>query len=133
MKKFENYKSNLAILVSAKNEDLNNEFILSGIINKFNLQFELGWKVLKELMKYEGLAVANTGSPREIIKAAYTMYDFIDEDKWLQMLKDRNNLAHIYDGEAAKRLVRTILDIYISEFIRLEHSLNTLYGDMDCF
>ena len=133
MKKFENYKSNLAILVSAKNEDLNNEFILSGIINKFNLQFELGWKVLKELMKYEGLAVANTGSPREIIKAAYTMYDFIDEDKWLQMLKDRNNLAHIYDGEAAKRLVRTILDIYISEFIRLEHSLDTLYGDMDCF
>ena len=70
MKKFENYLSNLAVLEKADKEDLENEFILSGVIDKFFLQFELGWKVLKELLRYEGKAVANTGSPREIIKAA---------------------------------------------------------------
>ena len=32
------------------------------------LQFELGWKVLKELLRYEGANQAATGSPREIIK-----------------------------------------------------------------
>ena len=32
MKKFENFKSNLSILSKANNEDLENEFIISGII-----------------------------------------------------------------------------------------------------
>ena len=66
--KIENYCSNLSVLERAKEEDLNNEFIISGIIDKFSIQFELTWKVLKELMRYEGKAVANTGSPREIYR-----------------------------------------------------------------
>ena len=48
MKKFVNYKSNLAVLSRAGEQDLTNEFIIGGIIVKFSLQFELGWKVLKE-------------------------------------------------------------------------------------
>lgn len=41
MKKYENFCSNLTVLASAGKEDLDNEFILSGIINKFSLQFEV--------------------------------------------------------------------------------------------
>ena len=64
MKKFENYCANLYDLEKASDEDLKNEFIISGIIDKFFIQFELGWKVLKELLKYEGKSIANSGSPR---------------------------------------------------------------------
>ena len=71
MKKFDNYVSNLRVLERAGKEDLDNEFIVSGIIDKFSIQFELGWKVLKELLKYEGSKTAVTGSPRGIIKEAY--------------------------------------------------------------
>lgn len=39
----------LNVLEKAENEDLNNEFVISGIIDKFFIQFELSWKVLKEL------------------------------------------------------------------------------------
>lgn len=35
MKKYDNFDSNLSILSRAKNEDLHNEFIISGIIDKF--------------------------------------------------------------------------------------------------
>ncbi|MBQ7681886.1 MAG: nucleotidyltransferase substrate binding protein, partial [Oscillibacter sp.] len=73
MKKFDHFASNLAVLERARAEDLENEFIISGVIEKFYVQFELGWKVLKELLKYEGRAESNSGSPREIIKAAYTV------------------------------------------------------------
>lgn len=55
MKKFENYVRNLEVLCKAKDEDLENEFIIGGIIDKFFIQFELGWKVLKELLKYNGV------------------------------------------------------------------------------
>ena len=68
MKKFDNYRKNLDVLRRSDQQDLNNEFIISGIIDKFSIQFELGWKVLKELLTYEGIDAAKTGSPREIIK-----------------------------------------------------------------
>ena len=130
MKKFENYCLNLKVLAKAKNEDLNNEFIVGGIIDKFFVQFELGWKVLKELIKYEGKSIANYGSPREIIKAAYSIYSFIDEDTWLSMLKARTDMSHISDGNAAGNLVNLILDNYIPEFIKLKDEIKAYYGDI---
>lgn len=130
MKKFDNFISNLEILQKAENEDLKNEFIISGIIDKFFIQFELSWKVLKELLRYEGKSVANSGSPREILKAAYEVYDFIDEDVWLDMLKARNDMTHIYDGDAAKRLVNNILYTYIPEFLKLRENIAEQYKEV---
>ena len=129
MKKFENYSLNLSVLSKAEKEDLENEFIISGIIDKFFIQFELGWKVLKDLMRYEGRSIANTGSPREIIKAAYSVYDFIEEDVWLSMLRARNDMTHIYDGNAAKEMVNKILNEYIPAFIELKNGIKEYYGE----
>lgn len=128
MRKYSRYVSNLNVLLKANKEDLENEFIISGIIDKFFVQFELGWKLLKELMQYEGRSDAASGSPRSIIKAAYTVYDFIDEEIWLAMLQERNNMTHVYDGEAAKRLVNVILMEYIPEFEKLKKELRNTYG-----
>lgn len=130
MKKFENYKSNLAVLSKAYDEDLENEFIISGIIDKFFIQFELSWKVLKELLRYEGKSVAGTGSPREIIKAAYAVYEFIDESVWLDMLQKRNSMTHIYDGNEAKELVEAILNQYIPAFCMLSKEIENMYQDI---
>ncbi len=128
MKKFENYASNLRVLEKANQEVLDNTFIISGIINKFAIQFELGWKVLKKLLSYEGSAASSIGSPRSIIKEAYAIYPFFDGELWLDMLNDRNSMAHIYDGNAAQSLVQRILKEYIPEFAKLEKALIRHYG-----
>ena len=130
MKKFDNYKSNLLVFSKAKDEDLENEFIISGIIDKFYIQFELAWKVLKELLRYEGNRVANTGSPREIIKAAYATYEFIDEEVWLSMLRERNNMTHVYNGEEARELVKKIIDQYIPTFCQLKEAIESQYSEI---
>ncbi len=129
MKKFDYFVSNLAVLSKAEQEDLQNEFIISGIIDKFFIQFELSWKVLKEFLKYEGKGIANTGSPREIVKAAYAVYDFLDEHIWLSMLKARNDMTHIYDGAAAKELVADILNAYIPEFFKMKAEIEHRYPE----
>ncbi len=129
MKKLENYVSHLRVLQQANQEDLDNEFIISGIIDKFSIQFELGWKLMKQLLAYEGSAASATGSPRGIIKEAYAVYPFFDGELWLAMLRDRNSMAYIYDGEAAKALVKRILEEYIPQFVRLENELKQQYGD----
>lgn len=128
MKKFDNYVSNLRVLEQADQEMLDNEFIISGIIDKFSIQFELGWKLLKELLVYEGSRASQSGSPRSIIKEAYAVYPFFDGELWLEMLRARNDMAHIYDGNAARQLVERILKEYIPEFKRLETELGKNYG-----
>lgn len=129
MKKYENYISHLQVLSLADQQPLDNEFIVSGIIDKFSIQFELGWKLLENLLAYEGIAASATGSPRGIIKEAYAAYPFFDGELWLDMLKDRNNTAHIYDGAAAQSLVDRILKEYIPQFVRLDEALREHYGD----
>lgn len=130
MKIYRNYVSNLQVLEKASLEDLSNEFIKSGIRNKFFLQLDLSCKVLKELLQYEGKSIGSTGSPRSIIKAAYSVWDFIDEELWLEMLKARNDLSHMYNEAAARDLVENILNKYIGEFQKLRICLQEQYGEM---
>lgn len=129
MKKLENYISNLKVLSRAPSENLENEFIKGGIIDKFCIQLELGWKLLKVLLSYEGRSEAKTGSPREIIKAAYSVYDFIDGELWLEMLKSRNDTTHIYDSHTADALVGKIISDYIPEFERVRDCILLKYGN----
>lgn len=128
MKKLDHYRANLEVLSTAGQQDLENEFVIGGIIDKFMIQFELGWKVLKELLQYEGRSEARSGSPREILKVAFQVYDFVDEDVWIAMLRDRNNMSHIYDGNAARRLALTIIDAYIPAFQRMEREIVKRYS-----
>lgn len=130
MKKFENYVSALRSLSQAPQQDLGNDFVQSGIIDKFELQFELGWKLFKALLSYEGDPVSASGSPRDVIKTAFQYYDFMEESLWLRMLRDRNDSAHIYDADRTRRLVDSIIADYIPEFVRIEEGLISRYGDM---
>lgn len=127
MKKFDHYSRHLQVLCRAERQDITNEFIVSGIIYKFYIQFELGWKVLKELLRYAGANQDATGSPREIIKTAYAYFDFIEENIWLEMLRDRNDTTHIYNEEAAQKLVEKILHQYIAVFVTLEQHIRERY------
>ena len=128
MKKVDNYRSNLVTLSGAPAQDLSNEFVLGGIINKFNLQFELGWKMLKALLAYEGAVEAASGSPRDIIKAAYRYLGILDEEAWLKMLRDRNDSTRIYDEGRARELVDAVLGTYIPEFQRVLAAVEERYG-----
>ncbi|VWL93817.1 Nucleotidyltransferase substrate binding protein like protein [Collinsella aerofaciens] len=130
MKKYENFVSALVNLEDAPNQDLNNDFVQSGLINKFNLQFELSWKLLKRLLEYEGATLAASGFPRAILKESYRFYDFIDEAAWLDMLRDRNTNVHIYDNKLAQDLIQRILNVYIPAFSQLRDGLMERYGEL---
>ena len=130
LKKYVNFASALDTLRRSDRQDLKNEFVQVGIIVKFSLQLELSCKLMKALLAYEGDRTAATGSPREIIKAAYQYFDWMDEETWLQMLRERNDTAHIYDSELVERLVSSIIERYIPEFELLNNKLLERYGSM---
>ena len=49
---------------------------------------------------------------------------------WLDMLSQRNNMAHIYDGNAAKELASEIIRRFIPAFEKLEKSICERYADL---
>ena len=99
------------------------------IIDKFFIHFELGWKLLKELLREEGRSISASGSPRAIIKEAYLCFDFLAEDVWLDMLHARNDLTHIYNSTRAEEMVREILTRYIPAFDAMEQGLREQNGE----
>lgn len=67
-----------------------------GVIQRFEYTFELAWKVLKDLLFYEGFDVK---SPRDVIRQAFES-EYLNEDDTetaLDALEKRNLLTHTYE------------------------------------
>ncbi len=106
------------------------DFVLSGTIQKFNLTFDISWKVMKDiLVKYYKVLDFATGSPRDTLRAAYSV-GLISDDAWMQMLDMRNELAHDYDGSLAKISFHTIVEEYIPLFEAFSLRVREVISDL---
>lgn len=114
-KYFNRYKSlckSLANLKESRDANIDDKFVLPATVQNYNLTFDLAWKVLKELVTKEfGLTDFAAGSPRETLKSAYSV-GLIKDDRWMDMLRVRNTLAHDYDGQVALRYFEDIVGDY---------------------
>lgn len=117
---------------ASPDQDLENEFVQGGVIDKLSLQFELGLKLLKALLTYEGDTACVTRSPRDIIKAANAHYDFMDEKVWLCMPSDQNNTAHVFDARSVFSFVQMAIQTCVPEFVRQRDGLLARYGNLLC-
>ena len=124
MRHFDNFVKTLEILLKAEKEKaFADEFYRMGVIWQFNLTFEQAWKATKDILQFHGVSNFKMGSPREILKTAYQLNFLHDEEIWLDILKDRNSIVHIYDENAAVELTEKIFGRYISAFVNLRKLL----------
>lgn len=118
--RFNSFCSSLEGLCEAKNRDLTDSFVLSGTVQKFNLTFDISWKVMKDIIvKYHQKTDFALGSPRETLRAAYGV-GLITDDIWMNMLSNRNELAHDYDGTLAENCCEIIVNQYIDVFMQFK-------------
>lgn len=114
-------------LKKSKQANPNEDFVLEGTIMNFNLTFDISWKVMKDiLVKQLGILDFAIGSPRDTLQQAFTNR-LIDDDKWMQMLRIRNQLAHDYDGSLAVKEFEVIVNEYISLFEQFKVSAEKYY------
>lgn len=71
-----------------------------------------------------------TGSPRETLKTAFSL-GIINDEKWLEMLRVRNTLAHDYDGQVAVRYYNDIVGDYYILIETLVRDVEKYYVDCD--
>lgn len=118
--RFENFERSYQLLKRYSNEKIETELERAGIIQFFEVTFELGWKVLKDYLESQGFIVK---SPREAIKQAYQIELINDGHIWLEALGKRNLTTHTYNEELVKELVKEITDVYLNEFTILYEKL----------
>jgi len=93
-----------------------NTIVIDSTITRFKYVFECFWKFLKRYLEMNGELVDNIKIPKQILIKAYE-YKLIDNEViWLNMLKDRNILSHVYNEEEAFRVYYDIVETYYPTF-----------------
>ena len=133
-KYFNRYQSlckSLANLRLSRGQDKDTPFVLPATVQNYNLTFDLSWKVMKELVTHEfGLTDFASGSPRETLKSAFSV-GLINDDRWMDMLRVRNTLAHDYDGQVALRYYDDIVGDYYVLIESLVMDIEKYYKEED--
>ena len=125
-RRFLSFCKSLDALAEARQRDLTDSFVLSGTSAKFSITFDLSWKVMKDiLVQYYAITNFVAGSPREVLKESFQA-NLISDDKWMEMLKVRSELAHDYDGEIVKEHCNEIVENYIDLFYTFEKQVKQL-------
>ena len=118
--RFQNYQASLRILRQACTKSEFSELERAGLIQLFEVTFELGWKSLKDLLEYGGFDLK---SPREVLKQAFASGYLDDGEGWILALDGRNKFAHIYNEGIAKASVIDITGRYLVLLVTLESTL----------
>ena len=128
--RYHTFCKSLENLKKSQMADPHADFVLEGTVLNFSLTFDIAWKVLKDILvkKLEILDFA-IGSPRETLQQAFTN-GLIDDDRWMQMLKTRNYLAHDYDGTFAEKKFQDIIEIYCPLFEKMKQQVKKYYDEM---
>jgi nucleotidyltransferase substrate binding protein (TIGR01987 family) len=93
----------------------------AGLIQFFEMSFELAWKVLKDYLEEEGFRVI---SPRDTVKQAFQAGLVVDGHIWMEALKDRNLTVHTYEEKIAIAVEKRIRDAYVPALAKLFRDLS---------
>ena len=115
--RFENFNKSYVLLEKYSKESNLNELEQAGIIQFFEMTFELAWKVLKDYLEKDGFIVK---SPREAIKQAFQNDLINDGHIWIEALANRNLTTHTYDSDLSNKIVKEIVNKYFPE-IKIMH------------
>ena len=120
--RFETFGKALAQLTKACDREQYSELELAGLVKTFELAFELCWRVLMDMLSFEGF---NVTSPRTVLRASFDM-GLIDErncEILLEALEKRTLPAHVYfiEAEAAEALIK---ESFHPALVRLYEILN---------
>ena len=121
--RFENLQRALKQLqaaIKAHDARPDDELIVIALIKTYEFSFELSWKTLKDLLAWNGLDVR---LPREVLKQSFATGLIENGQTWIDMLEQRNLMAHTYDQARAQQAAALICERYWPELQGLHNSL----------
>jgi len=119
--RFQNFTRAFTLLQQAISIDTPSEVERAGLIQFFEMSFELAWKLLKDYLEAEGF---NITSPRDALKQAFQAHLLEDGHTWIDALQDRNLITHTYDEATAIAVENKIRSAYYPILARLHQDFS---------
>jgi nucleotidyltransferase substrate binding protein (TIGR01987 family) len=119
--RFNQFNKAFSLLASAIKVEKPSELERAGLIQFFEMSFELGWKLLKDYLENEGFDIK---SPREAVKQAFQSEIIQDGNAWIMALEDRNLSTHTYQEQTALAVEQKIRQTYYPLLLQLQQHLN---------
>jgi len=112
--RLENFGSAFVLLKEAFEKDPAemSDLEKEGAVQRFEYTFELAWKTLKDYLVYSGVSFDQI-TPRSVIKQAFAAKIIKDGQTWIDMLEQRNLMAHTYDSETFEAVFGNISQRYV--------------------
>ena len=123
--RFENFEKSFLLLQQSLDIEEPSIIEKAGIVQFFEITFELSWKLMKDYLSYIGYDVK---SPREAIKTSFSIEIIGEGEVWLNALSDRNLTVHTYDETQADEIYRRIKSLYF----KLLQELYLKFKDLIC-
>lgn len=101
------------------------DLLEEGLIQRFEYTHELAWNVMKDYAEYQGYT--NIQGSRDAFRKALQM-GIIDDERWMESIKDRNLTSHNYDDETAQNVLTAIIDVYAPLLNVFEQKMLPLSG-----
>lgn len=124
MQRFSNYRRALkqltdAVEIVSKKLYLEHQYniIREGLIQCFEFSHELAWKVMKDYAEYQG--ITGIFGSRDAIRYSLRL-GVVDDERWMDTIKDRNVTSHHYDDDTAQKIVDNIINVYYPLFVKYE-------------
>lgn len=107
--RFENFEKAYLLLASTIEIESPSVVERGGLVQFFEVTFELSWKLLKDYLESQDV---NPKFPRDTIKEAFRYELIKDGDAWMNMLNDRNLTVHTYNETKAIEIETKIRSIF---------------------
>jgi len=116
IQRFSNFERAFLLLQSALKIEHPSIVERAGLIQFFEMSFELSWKLLKDYEETEGFIVK---TPRETIKQAFQSGLISNGHEWIDALQDRNLTAYTYNENTAIAVEAKIRDKYFQLLLEI--------------
>ena len=127
--RFDNFDRAFKLLQTAMQErslDEYSDLEQEGLVQRFEFSFELAWKTMKDYLEESGLRI-DPVTPKTVIKEAFAAKLIEDGQKWIDMMLDRNVLAHTYDQKRFRKALASVKNTYLPELEKLHRWLHQKY------
>ncbi len=124
--RFENFERSYQTFSRILKIESPNEAERMGLVQAFEIVFELSWKTLKDYLTEQGF---QEKSPKGVLKLAFQNELIADGHHWMEALESRNETVHTYDDKMAEKLDKKIRGTYAPMIYALYERLKQEYAN----
>ena len=108
-------------------EEVVEELIKEGLIQRFEYTHELAWNVMKDYAFFQGNSTI--GGSRDATREAFKLHIIENADTWMDMIQSRNKTSHTYNEEIANEIFSKIINDYFTLFLGFQKIMEEKRSD----